>query len=155
MLLAQSDEPTPAGPPVSLISVGGVGDAGDGGASGSVAWVGPDADGVSRAETQLAAVASASASASTCAAEGEGGAAGSAKPNRRALAGASTGSLVSGCAYLLPRDAFKFLYACLNEHCSNVTSQEQSFRVPRLVLESVRRQQAERVQQLYRGIGPA
>lgn len=54
-----------------------------------------------------------------------------------------------------PRDAFKFLYACLNEHCSNVTSQEQSFRVPRLVLESVRRQQAERVQQLYRGIGPA
>lgn len=54
-----------------------------------------------------------------------------------------------------PRDAFKFLYACLNEHCSNVTSQEQSFRVPRLVLESVRRQQADRVQQLYRGIGPA
>ncbi|PHQ80491.1 MAG: hypothetical protein COB69_05910 [Phycisphaera sp.] len=54
-----------------------------------------------------------------------------------------------------PRDAFKFLYACLNEHCSNVTSTEQSFRVPRLVLESVRRQQADRVQQLYRGIGPA
>lgn len=54
-----------------------------------------------------------------------------------------------------PRDAFKFLYACLNEHCSNVTAQEQSFRVPRLVLESVRRQQADRVQQLYRGIGPA
>lgn len=54
-----------------------------------------------------------------------------------------------------PRDAFKFLYACLNEHCSNVTTDEQSYRVPRLVLESVRRQQADRVQQLYRGIGPA
>ncbi|HED54032.1 MAG TPA: hypothetical protein ENJ00_07500 [Phycisphaerales bacterium] len=54
-----------------------------------------------------------------------------------------------------PRDAFKFLYACLNEHCSNVTSQEQSYRVPRLVLETVRKQQADRVQQLYRGIGPA
>lgn len=54
-----------------------------------------------------------------------------------------------------PRDAFKFLYACLNEHCSNVTADEQAYRVPRLVLESVRRQQADRVQQLYRGIGPA
>lgn len=54
-----------------------------------------------------------------------------------------------------PRDAFKFLYQCLSEHCSNVTAQEQAWRVPRLVLESVRKQQSERVQQLYRGISPA
>ncbi|MFI4916815.1 MAG: hypothetical protein ACIAS6_09965 [Phycisphaerales bacterium JB060] len=54
-----------------------------------------------------------------------------------------------------PRDAFKFLYQCLSEHCSNVTAQEQAWRVPRLVLETVRKHQSERVQQLYRGISPA
>lgn len=54
-----------------------------------------------------------------------------------------------------PRDAFKFLYQCLSEHCSNVTAGQQAWRVPRLVLETVRKQQSERVQQLYRGISPA
>lgn len=54
-----------------------------------------------------------------------------------------------------PRDAFKFLYQCLSEHCSNVTAQQQAWHVPRLVLETVRKQQSERVQQLYRGISPA
>lgn len=54
-----------------------------------------------------------------------------------------------------PRDAFKFLYACLSEHCSNVTAEQEQWRIPRLVLESVRKQQSDRVQQLYRGIRPA
>lgn len=54
-----------------------------------------------------------------------------------------------------PRDALKFLYRCLNEHCSNVTADEGSWRVPKLVLDGVRRQEVERVQQLYRGIRPA
>jgi len=54
-----------------------------------------------------------------------------------------------------PRDAFKFLYQCLSEHCANVTAEQQQWRIPRLVLEQVRRRQAERVQQLYRGISPA
>lgn len=54
-----------------------------------------------------------------------------------------------------PRDALKFLYRCLNEHCSNVTAEEGQWRVPRLVLENVRRQEVDRVQQLYRGIRPA
>lgn len=54
-----------------------------------------------------------------------------------------------------PRDAFKFLYACIGEHCSNVTAEQAQWRIPRLVLESVRKQQSERVQQLYRGIRPA
>lgn len=54
-----------------------------------------------------------------------------------------------------PRDAFKFLYNCLTEHCQNVTADQQQFRVPRLVLDAVRKRQADRVQQLYRGIGPA
>jgi hypothetical protein len=54
-----------------------------------------------------------------------------------------------------PRDAFKFLYRCLAEHCSNVTSSEGQWRVPRLVLESIRRQESDRVQALSRGIRPA
>jgi hypothetical protein len=54
-----------------------------------------------------------------------------------------------------PRDAFKFLYACLSEHCSNVTAEQEQWQIPRLVLEGVRKQQSDRVQQLYRGIRPA
>lgn len=54
-----------------------------------------------------------------------------------------------------PRDAFKFLYRCLAEHCSNVTRDDKNFRIPKAVLDMVRKQEAERVQQLYRGIRPA
>ncbi len=54
-----------------------------------------------------------------------------------------------------PRDAFKFMYRCLTEHCALVTSGERKYRIPRHVLETVRRAEAERVQQLYRGIRPA
>jgi len=54
-----------------------------------------------------------------------------------------------------PRDAFKFLYRCLTEHCSNVTKEDGSWRIPRLVLETVRKSESDRVQQLYRGIRPA
>lgn len=58
-----------------------------------------------------------------------------------------------------PRDAFKLLYQCIQEHCANVTEDaavdDQRWRIPRLVLDSVRRQQSDRVQQLYRGMRPA
>jgi hypothetical protein len=54
-----------------------------------------------------------------------------------------------------PRDAFKMLYQCFTEHCSNVTESQGQWRVPRLVLENVRKDQAERVRQLYRGMRPA
>jgi hypothetical protein len=54
-----------------------------------------------------------------------------------------------------PRDAFKLLYQCIQEHCSNVTQEQESWRIPRLILESVRRQQSERVQMFYRGVRPA
>jgi len=53
-----------------------------------------------------------------------------------------------------PRDAFKLVYQCIQEHCSNVTDEQDAWRIPRLVLETVRKQQADRVQQLYRGIRP-
>ncbi|MEN0019880.1 MAG: hypothetical protein AAF747_03240 [Planctomycetota bacterium] len=54
-----------------------------------------------------------------------------------------------------PRDAFKMLYACLSEHCSNVTREQAEWRIPRLTLDAVRKQESDRVQQLYRGIRPA
>lgn len=54
-----------------------------------------------------------------------------------------------------PRDAFKLLYQCIQEHCTNVTEDQQRWRIPRLILESVRKQQAERVQMFYKGVRPA
>lgn len=54
-----------------------------------------------------------------------------------------------------PRDAFKFLYATIQEHCRMVADDEGSYRIPRLTLETIRRDQSNRVQELYRGRGPA
>ena len=54
-----------------------------------------------------------------------------------------------------PRDAFKLIYQCLQEHCSNVTIDQERWRIPRLILESVRKQQADRVPMLQRGYRPA
>lgn len=54
-----------------------------------------------------------------------------------------------------PRDAFKLLYQCLVEHCSNVSQEGASYRIPRAVLDNVRKQQVERVKQLYKGVRPA
>lgn len=52
-----------------------------------------------------------------------------------------------------PRDAFKLLYQCLTEHCASASG--PVWRIPRPILEMVRKQQVDRVQQLYRGIRPA
>lgn len=54
-----------------------------------------------------------------------------------------------------PRDAFKLMYQCFTEHCANVTEDQGQWRVPKHVLENVRKAQAERVRQLYRGVRPA
>lgn len=54
-----------------------------------------------------------------------------------------------------PRDAFKLLYQCLVEHCSNISRDGASYRIPRSVLDNVRKQQVERVKQLYKGVRPA
>lgn len=54
-----------------------------------------------------------------------------------------------------PRDAFKLLYQCLVDHCSSVSHEAGQFRIPRLVLDNVRKQQVERVKQLYKGVRPA
>jgi len=53
-----------------------------------------------------------------------------------------------------PRDAFKFLYAVLQEHCKLVPEEAADYQVARLTLENVRRQQSQRVQEFYRGLAP-
>ena len=54
-----------------------------------------------------------------------------------------------------PRDAFKFLYSVIQEHCRMVPEDQPKFTVPRLTLDGVRRQQSQRVQEFYRGLTPA
>jgi hypothetical protein len=54
-----------------------------------------------------------------------------------------------------PRDAFKLLYQAMQEHCSGVTEEQAHWRIPRLILETVRKQQSDRVQAFYRGVRPA
>ena len=54
-----------------------------------------------------------------------------------------------------PRDAFKFLYSVIAEHCRVVPDEAATFRIPRLTLDSIRRSQSQRVQELHRGLAPA
>jgi len=54
-----------------------------------------------------------------------------------------------------PRDAFKFVYAVLHEHCSNAPDDRPEFKIPKPVLDAVRKQQFERVSGMLRGVRPA
>ena len=54
-----------------------------------------------------------------------------------------------------PRDAFKFLYQVILEHCKNTPGDQARYTIPKLVLEQVRKQQSQRVNELYRGLAPA
>ncbi len=54
-----------------------------------------------------------------------------------------------------PRDAFKFLYNLIQEHCRLSPEDDPSFKIARITLDNVRRAQAQRVQDLHRGIAPA
>lgn len=54
-----------------------------------------------------------------------------------------------------PRDAFKLLYQCFTEHCASVAGDQPQWRIPRLTLDQVKKQQVERVRQLYKGVRPA
>lgn len=53
-----------------------------------------------------------------------------------------------------PRDAFKFLYRCMTEHCSSYGGGDRRMRIPRHIMQSVLKQEVDRVQGLYRGIRP-
>jgi hypothetical protein len=54
-----------------------------------------------------------------------------------------------------PRDAFKFLYEIIIQHCKGSTDADPEFTIPKLTLEQVRRHQAQRVQDLSRGYSAA
>ncbi len=54
-----------------------------------------------------------------------------------------------------PRDAFKFLYAAIQEHCRVLPEEEASARISRPVMEAVRRQQSQRISDFHRGVSPA
>ena len=54
-----------------------------------------------------------------------------------------------------PRDAFKMVYAVILAHCNNVPTDDAAYRIPKLTLESVRREQATRINELQRGLSPA
>jgi len=54
-----------------------------------------------------------------------------------------------------PRDAFKFVYELIQEHCRLSPEDQPSFRIARITLDNVRRAQAQRVQDLHRGLSPA
>jgi hypothetical protein len=58
-----------------------------------------------------------------------------------------------------PRDAFKFLYQCIAEHCANITQEHATannlWRISKDILDIVRKQQVERIQGVYRGVRPA
>lgn len=54
-----------------------------------------------------------------------------------------------------PRDAFKFIYQLFLDHCASHSDDKPVHRIARLTLDHVRKTQAQRVQDLYRGVGPA
>jgi hypothetical protein len=53
-----------------------------------------------------------------------------------------------------PRDAFKLLYSVIREHCQRVGEEDGQYRVPRFILDSIRKEQAQRVSELQRGLSP-
>ncbi|MCC7409557.1 MAG: hypothetical protein IT442_15945 [Phycisphaeraceae bacterium] len=54
-----------------------------------------------------------------------------------------------------PRDAFKFLYQVISEHCRSIPQDQPRFLIPRPIVESIQRIQAQRVQDLGRGLSPS
>ncbi|RMH11724.1 MAG: hypothetical protein D6698_16060 [Gammaproteobacteria bacterium] len=54
-----------------------------------------------------------------------------------------------------PRDAFKFLYNLILEHCRLNPEDTPNFKIARITLDNVRRAHAQKVQDRLRGLGPA
>jgi hypothetical protein len=54
-----------------------------------------------------------------------------------------------------PRDAFKFMYHVIQEHCLNSSDSDPHWHIPKSVLDQIRKQESQRVQDLYRGLTPA
>ncbi|MBX2812536.1 MAG: hypothetical protein KTR25_12030 [Myxococcales bacterium] len=54
-----------------------------------------------------------------------------------------------------PRDAFKFLYSLILEHCSNTTAEDENFSIARVTLDLVRKKEVQRKEGMLRGNMPA
>ena len=54
-----------------------------------------------------------------------------------------------------PRDAFKLMYAVIQEHCSSLPEETPQWQIPKLTLDTVRKQQVERLGGMLRGVRPA
>lgn len=54
-----------------------------------------------------------------------------------------------------PRDAFKFLYQLLLDHCAGASDDSPRFKIARLTLDHVRKTQSQRIADLRQGVGPA
>lgn len=53
-----------------------------------------------------------------------------------------------------PRDAFKFIYRCMTEHCASVTRSEPRWKIPRHIMQNVLKSESDRLAQMNRGIRP-
>jgi hypothetical protein len=53
-----------------------------------------------------------------------------------------------------PRDAFKFLYRVVQEHCQGSTDGDGQWKIPKLALDHVRKQEAQRMHDFHAGYGP-
>ena len=53
-----------------------------------------------------------------------------------------------------PRDAFKFIYQVIQDHCSHIPEEQARQKIPRLVLDQARRQHVERLSGMLRGVRP-
>jgi hypothetical protein len=54
-----------------------------------------------------------------------------------------------------PRDAFKFLYQLIQEHCANAPEDSPEWKIARATLDGVRKHQSERLSAMLRGMAPA
>ncbi|MDZ8117537.1 hypothetical protein [Pontiella agarivorans] len=54
-----------------------------------------------------------------------------------------------------PRDAFKLLYQVVHEHCSYTPNEDPVWKIPRLTLAQVSKNQARRLNDMQRGLQPA
>lgn len=53
-----------------------------------------------------------------------------------------------------PRDAFKLLYRVIQEHCANVPEERPVWKIPKLTLDAVRKDQVDRLSGMLRGVRP-
>lgn len=54
-----------------------------------------------------------------------------------------------------PRDAFKFLYQVVHDHCASTQAEQPSWQIQRLTLTQVARTQSRRLTEMQRGLQPA